>query len=120
MQSDDARKGLFAPLPMPLDQVLTDFRLWFGKHEPVFVWSHGSTFDLPILEEAWRVSMPGTMPYKYKNVRDTRTLSWLARHAGWDDATPRPEMLTKHDALSDCLYQIRQVQEAFRYLQKGA
>lgn len=72
------------------------------------VWSHGATFDLPILANAYEEQ--GTpLPWDFRLGRDTRTL--FARAGG----TPNIGHLVgvPHDALADAVNQARQVRAAW-------
>lgn len=75
-------------------------------------WSHGSTFDLVILEDLYR-QLNKPLPWNYWQLRDTRTLFDL----GHD-----PEMSkdNKHDALADARRQAIGVQTVFRKMCKTA
>ena len=71
-------------------------------------WSHGSTFDIIILEHYYRqIGKP--YPWKFWEVRDTRTLFDL----GMDPEMPQAN---KHHALEDALRQAIGVQNMFRKL----
>lgn len=71
-------------------------------------WSHGSTFDIIILEHYFRqVNKP--YPWKFWEVRDTRTLFDL----GMDPEMPQAN---KHHALEDALRQATGVQNMFKKL----
>lgn len=74
------------------------------------VWGHGSCFDIPILQNAYRAS-GRKEPWVYKNVRDTRTLFALAGH----------EYKAKggHDALDDAMNQALAVISAYAKLKGG-
>lgn len=75
-----------------------------------WVWSHGSNFDIVILENAYKGI--GQMPWwKYSNVRDTRTLFDLADY----------KYIAKggHDALEDAIRQAEAVAYAYQQLKKG-
>lgn len=71
-------------------------------------WSHGSTFDLVIIENVYR-QLNKSVPWQYWQLRDTRTLFGL----GHD-----PEMTkeSKHDALADAIRQAQGVQNIYRKL----
>ncbi len=83
------------------------------------LWSHGATFDIPILQDAFERRCPevceGKVPWHYRTPRDTRTLFALA-----PGGMPRPpkDETREHDARYDCEYQIAQVVEALRNLRK--
>jgi|HubBroStandDraft_5_1064220.scaffolds.fasta_scaffold199179_2 hypothetical protein len=63
------------------------------------VWSHGSIFDLVILEEAYQL-MGGEAPWDFRQVRDTRTL-----YVFFDKKLPK----NTHNALEDAEAQAKLV-----------
>lgn len=65
-------------------------------------WSHGSTFDLVILEDLYR-QLKKPLPWNYWQIRDTRTIFDL----GFDPEMPQE---SKHDALQDAIRQVIGVQ----------
>jgi exodeoxyribonuclease VIII len=71
-------------------------------------WSHGSTFDLVILENIYR-QLNKPLPWNYWQLRDTRTLFDL----GHDPEMPQG---SKHDALQDAIRQAVGVQHVYRKL----
>lgn len=76
-------------------------------------WSHAS-FDMPILISAMnRVDITPTL--HYRATRDIRTLVDLSGVTiDWDSRKG-----THHDALDDCLFQIKYCVEAFKLLDKS-
>jgi len=73
------------------------------------VWSHGSVFDVVIIEDICR-SFQQAVTWKFWEVRDTRTLFDLA------DVSVRIE--GKHNALTDAVAQAQAVQKAYSILLK--
>ena len=71
------------------------------------VWSHGSIFDVVIVEDVCR-SFQQAVTWKFWEVRDTRTLFDLA------DISVRIE--GKHNALTDAVAQAKAVQQAYKKL----
>lgn len=73
------------------------------------VWAQGIVFDFGILENLyWMMKTP--KPWKYNQVRDSRTLFDL----GYD---PRREMQVEaHNALADAYFQARAVQKVYKRL----
>lgn len=71
-------------------------------------WSHGSIFDIVVLEHIFKKVQIGP-PWKYYQVRDTRTLFSL----GIDPMMPTN---TAHNALDDAVAQARSVQNVTRKL----
>lgn len=72
-----------------------------------YVWSHGSNFDIVILENAYK-AVGGKAWWKYSNVRDTRTL--------FDVANYTYKAGGGHDALDDAMNQAKAVCEAYQQL----
>lgn len=71
------------------------------------VWSHGSIFDVIIIEDVCR-SFQQAVTWKFWEVRDTRTLFDLAK------VDVRIE--GKHNALTDAIAQSKAVQQAYKIL----
>jgi exodeoxyribonuclease VIII len=71
-------------------------------------WSHGSVFDIVILENLYR-SLEKTPPWNFWQIRDTRTLFDL----GHDSDMPKGGL---HDALQDAIRQSVGVQNIYRKL----
>jgi exodeoxyribonuclease VIII len=85
----------------------------------VAMWSHGATFDVVVLENAYsRCGRAGGKPWSYKIERDTRTLYALAP-GGMPVITDLDET-RKHDAAYDCEIQVRQVVGALAALRGDA
>ena len=102
---------------VPLRHALARFAQYIETERSSSLWSHGSTFDIPILGMAYRI-VDFNVPWSYRGVRDTRTLFWLARLKGWDPVyaeTPND----KHDPKADAHRQITQVLAALAVIEKG-
>jgi exodeoxyribonuclease VIII len=71
-----------ADTAMHLAEALIVLKRWLeavsgGNSKELFVWGHGATFDISLLEDAYRrCKLP--VPWHYRNVRDLRTLRALA------------------------------------------
>lgn len=97
----------------PLKTALQDFRRWVitntGDKAQLQVWSHGLSFDIPIINYAQAQLRLYTV-WNYYNERDTRTMIWLAN----------PEEIvfigTAHNALYDAQHQARQMQACYKKL----
>ena len=72
-----------------------------------FVWANGPTYDMNILEHAYK-SIGKVQPWQFYKVRDARTIYSL-----WPDC-PKPP--TSHHALEDCKRQIIMLQLTFKQL----
>ena len=71
------------------------------------MWSHGSIFDVVIIEDVCR-SLQQAVTWKFWEVRDTRTLFDLA------DVSVKIE--GKHNALTDAVAQTQAVQQSYAKL----
>lgn len=96
-----------------LSQVLGEFIQFAKKAE--YVWSH-STFDIPILINAYAADNRKQMPFHYRATRDIRTLTHLAGHQRNENKTD-PKDKT-HNALEDCVYQVKYCVECFNKLKR--
>lgn len=73
------------------------------------IWAQGPTFDFVILENLYRQT--GTpIPWHYWQIRDSRTLFQVVG----DPRTPGRDQA--HNALADCYYQARGVQQIYQQL----
>ena len=95
----------------PLVDVVQDFHRWFVDQSGLCIWCQGAGFDEPIWMTCSKV-VGHVPPWKFWNVRDTRTIYHLS---GLD-----PRSITRegpaHGALHDALYQVKCVREARRRL----
>jgi hypothetical protein len=119
-QSDAARRDFTAgqSKAVPVDQALTDLEAFvrrvFTYTGPAGVWSHGATFDLPILECASRKVLGRSVPWKYVAGRDTRTLFGLVDKK-LTQLAGEPTGVA-HNAVDDCIHQIAGVHAAMKLL----
>jgi hypothetical protein len=93
-----------------LETVLNDLSSLNLHQSNWYVWSHGSNFDIVLLENAYK-ALNRYAWWNYKNVRDTRTLFDLVNY----DYKAKGG----HDALEDAVNQAKAVQEAYKQLKKG-
>lgn len=75
------------------------------------VWSHGSVFDIVIMEDIYR-QLNRTPPWNFYDCRDTRTLFDLA------DPEMEKSATQQHNALFDAIRQAKGVQNVMRKLGK--
>lgn len=110
-QTVDARDEAFMQMPrVTLASMAQRLSGHFNPGQKQYgnVWSHGASFDIPIVEAALAaVGYP--IPWQYSNIRDTRTLYQVA-------AIDRTSPPLKHHAVFDALAQARDVQRAFEKL----
>jgi len=96
-QSDIARKGLFNPSPISIEEMSESLYGWWNARlsVPNRVWCH-ATFDFPILHNAFALLKYSAPPWHYTSCRDLRTLldgidypdlkrgARKEHNAGWD------------------------------------
>lgn len=109
-QNEAARKEI-AEAKTSLLNALNQFSNFLGDFSEhcATVWSHGASFDIPVLEAAY-AALRMRLPWSYSNVRDTRTI--------FDLAGVRPDRSkgTKHIALDDAVAQAEAVAKAYKKL----
>ena len=108
-QSDEARRAAFRSDAPPLQAVLLRFTDWFVAQQARYPWCHGATFDVPILDAAYAACGLQT-PWKFYDVRDTRTLYDLA------DVKVDRSAGTHHNALDDATAQAKAAARALNIL----
>lgn len=110
MQSEEARKKLCAPSDIySVKEFLVYLHDAFNwKADIEGVWSHGLTFDLPILSHLF-AQMKMKEPWHYKTPRDTRTMLWLSPV----DFVPAT---IKHSAEADAIAQAMTMQNSWKKL----
>jgi 3' exoribonuclease, RNase T-like len=116
-QSAEARAAFTDQNRVSTYDAITDFRNWWVdmelKHLPEsYLWCHGATFDAPILEAVYN-SIGHQAPFKFYNVRDTRTLYALA------GVYPDRNKGTHHNALDDAVSQAEAAIKAYAALGKA-
>jgi DNA polymerase III epsilon subunit-like protein len=97
-QSDEARAAAFGMEGRHLNSVLNSLRDWFTYQKGEKVWCHGATFDVPLLDAAYRATGIDA-PWTFYNVRCTRTLYDLA------GISPDRSQGVHHNALNDAIVQ---------------
>ena len=90
---------------IPLGQALDGLTkiVWKARR----VWAQGPTYDMNILEHAYK-SLNKALPWQYYSVRDSRTVFSL-----WPGLEAPP---ATHNALEDCRRQISMLQDTLKYL----
>jgi hypothetical protein len=105
---------------LPLAKVLiafADFICTETYSDEIRVWSNGATFDITILENAYQ-RHEITVPWRYYNARDVRTIVELGRTLlGFDPKKDLPFQGTQHDALDDAIHQAKYVSAIYQQLQ---
>lgn len=93
-----------------LNVVLNDFRGWFISNSGYYIWSHGASFDTPIVEVGFRACGTRQMPWDFWNIRDTRTIYDLA------GVKPDRAVGVHHNSLDDARTQAETVVKSWRML----
>lgn len=105
-QPAEAQEEAFGELDrIPLDTALEELGRLIWRSN--LIWANGPTFDMNILEHAYK-SFNQPLPWKYYKVRDARTVYSL-----YPDLPIPP---TEHHALKDCLRQIDMLQATLKHL----
>ena len=100
-QSQDARKHLFDPEPVSLEDALSEL---FDFAKGCYVWGNGATFDNRLINEAY--NLIGQKPsWKYSQDMDVRTLVRMGKMNGIDHRDVVMDGV-KHDALDDAKHQV--------------
>lgn len=108
-QSDEARAAI-AKGNMTLQFVLQDLAFFIAQNPVHRVWSHGTVFDIAVLEHAFRAAKH-KLPWAYNDSRDTRTI-FEAAEVNLNDFREG----TAHNALDDAVSQAKAVNAAYRQL----
>lgn len=95
--------------PRSLHEAVVTFNAWFGKIDAPQLWAHGANFDPGIYEGA-AIAIGMTVPWRFHNVRDTRTVFELFGF----DIRDIPRDGTYHNARDDAHYQALCVVAALR------
>jgi hypothetical protein len=113
-QSKQAQDALLVD-PAGIYVVVQQFHQWFRKQRGVFIWSQGANFDV-VIWDAVAHRLGQRPPWKFYDVRDTRTAYEMAR---FDPRTVRRSG-TYHNALDDARHQAECVQRAYARLAPAA
>lgn len=108
-RTPEARAALKDPEPIPAYEALMRFGTWL-PHDP-FLWSHGATFDVVLIAEAYHILGFKSLPFKYWNVRDTRTIFAAASFT-----IPKARGGVHHKAIDDAINQALWVCECYKHL----
>jgi hypothetical protein len=91
---------------IPLNQALDELYKLAWQHD--YIWAQGPTYDINILEHAYK-SYNKTQPWQFYRIRDSRTVLSL-----WPG---RPVPPTSHHALEDTRKQINILQQTLKHLE---
>ena len=99
MKQSEEAKTVFSDSTLSTFDALYIFRSWLSSLTIQHIWAHPSSFDLVILENAFRKENI-EVPWNYKQLRDSRTLLDIAgvkitkigvQHNALDDAIAQAE-----------------------------
>lgn len=88
--------------PKPLYDIAVSFASWFDKQGALCIWGHGASFD-PVIYEAAANAVNVEVPWKFWNVRDTRTVFDLFDF----DTSGSKRDGVYHNALDDAVFQVK-------------
>lgn len=99
----------------PLIEALEDLSFWLPKD--CKVWGNGATFDISMLEDAYR-GLNLEIPWKFWNVRDCRTV--LDMYESVRGGFNKKSGGSLHNALDDAYYQAQYITMMWQKLLKSA
>lgn len=111
-QSEEAKQSISEDT-VSLRQALLDFTEFCSEHGVSQIWSHGAASDVPWLEASYKL-LKLEAPWRHQNVRDTRTMFWMAEMSGWERI--QDWVGTAHDALDDARRQAADVLSALKHI----
>lgn len=117
-QSPEARTAFDTPSPISIWSAFEQFNEWLPKIFPdgtEEVWSHGASFDIPLLRDVERRIGKGKLHWNYRRERDTRTMLMLASVINMEETMKIFEQQygTSHNALHDAIKQAQQMQQCW-------
>lgn len=83
------------------------------QDESKYIWGRGPTFDISLLEEAYR-DCDISIPWHFRCVRDVRTVEHLCH--GQIDIKKMTSEGTKHTALDDAVFQAKYISQMWQLL----
>jgi hypothetical protein len=111
-QSEEARQSILAEPRIDINIAVILLNEFLAKENNVIIWSH-ATFDfVTIMETYKRLQVKPT--FSFRSARDIRTLVDLAKVSVKDVKRDG----VHHDALADCLHQVKYCVEAFNRINK--
>lgn len=113
-QGPEAKEEILEDTDNAISDVLWELSDWLPRD--IRPWGNGASFDISMLEDMYhQINYSDIIPWKHWNVRDMRTLVWLAESmTSWSKTDVAFEG-DKHNALHDAIHQVRVV----KYLHQG-
>lgn len=111
-KSEEARKRIIDAKKISIQEALVNFSKYCDKDS--YIWAYSPRFDISILSNAYlKATTPSTpIPWDRRKEMDARTLANLL--PGTKDCIAH--QATLHDAVDDCVYQIKFVHEIYKEL----
>jgi hypothetical protein len=107
-QDEKSRDEIYDPSArVTIEQALQELTDFIGNNNSTFIWAQGPHFDCTILENAYKMCNL-TLPWKFWNVRDCRTILDISNVRLKDISGEYP-----HHSLYDCYKQIIAVKNCF-------
>lgn len=111
---DEAHKQEAPMLATVLEQ-LTHWIGELGLTHDVYVWGNGASFDVAMLEHAYKQSSD-FVPWDFRKTRDMRTLYDITLRLGMDIKGNTTRVGTHHNALDDAEFQANVIMESLRQI----
>lgn len=106
-QSQEAKEQAFGGTDL-LTDMMKYCRLNFEYGKKAMIWGNGANFDVAILDNIFSYKAP----WSYWNVRDMRTLVWIAESIGFNKEWVKREG-THHSAIDDAVHQAKIISKAY-------
>jgi hypothetical protein len=112
-QGEAARESLTSAPIAELKHALRGFASFYDFSSLEAIWGNSPRFDCGLLQNAFdRVGLK--TPWDFRKERCLRTLVSFAPHI--KEQTEKP--VNQHDALADCLYQVKYCHKTWKYLNR--
>lgn len=98
-----------------IETVMKAFSDWCSHNKVTKIWSNGASFDIPIVSYTMNL-LNIEIPWKFWDIRDTRTLYDLANIKLKDVKYNNVNNLPDHHALGDCYKQLEGVKQSYKKL----
>lgn len=109
-QSEEAKAEAFGG-KQSLEELMKDCDEYFKYDPKAMLWGNGANFDVAILDNIFSYEAP----WDFWNVRDMRTLVWIASITGFDKESIVFEG-EKHSAVDDAVHQAKVISAAYRQI----
>lgn len=124
-QTQEAQKGMLES-PVAIEDVLHHFSQWSTKlvdenksiipWKQMNWWANGANYDFVLMDACYDALRKDWKPWHYRNLMDMRT---LRTYTGYKAPDSWFNEGVQHDALDDCVRQVRMVKDMIEILRKG-